>query len=88
MSNIIKMPLPDKIGRGCPKCGRYSMILNIGRAHWAYCDVHRFRWCIGSNLFSSWHEQTEDDWAKNAQFLSRFTDAACWRNRSNGGGVA
>jgi hypothetical protein len=45
---------------GCPFCGRNSGgYINVGRSHWGRCDEHRVKWCIGSNLFSDWQQQTE-----------------------------
>jgi hypothetical protein len=45
----------------CPTCGRNDGYINIGRGHWFYCSKHRVKWYFGSNLFSSWREQTEDE---------------------------
>ncbi len=39
--------------------------INLGRNHWFICDEHRTKWSIGSNLFSSWREETEEDWRRN-----------------------
>jgi hypothetical protein len=45
----------------CPHCHQQDGWLNIGRSHWIYCKAHRVTWCIGSNLFSSWRQQTEEE---------------------------
>lgn len=53
----------------CPKCSEenrdYSKrdvgMYNVGRGHWYYCKPHKLTWCIGSNLFSGWRDQTEDE---------------------------
>jgi hypothetical protein len=58
----------------CPYCGNNDGLLNIGRAHWVFCETHRARWCVGSNLFSSWREQEPSDWEANAARLADFTD--------------
>lgn len=44
---------------GCPECGDTDGYTNVGRGHWFYCNSHRAKWCIGSNLFSSWKDETE-----------------------------
>ncbi len=44
---------------GCPECGDQDGYTNVGRSHWIFCKEHRTKWCVGSNLFSSWHEETE-----------------------------
>jgi hypothetical protein len=51
----------DEYFGGCPECGKTDGYLNTGSAHWFVCDAHRVRWCIGSNLFSSWRDETEDE---------------------------
>ena len=56
MTNIF-----DDYFGGCPKCGASHGIANVGRGHWGYCSEHRAKWSIGSNLFSSWRLQTEDE---------------------------
>jgi hypothetical protein len=45
----------------CPHCHNHDGYINIGSSHWFICDEHKVMWCIGSNLFSSWREETEDE---------------------------
>ena len=45
--------------------------MNIGKDHWKYCEKHGLRWHIGYNVFSSWQNETEDDWARNEEVLIR-----------------
>jgi hypothetical protein len=45
----------------CPVCGRRDGYINIGRGHWFYCRAHKLRWLAGSNLFSDWRHQTEEE---------------------------
>lgn len=59
---------------GCPECGRNDGYLNVGREHWGMCDKHKTKWWIGSNLFSSWKEETEEEWKKNAERLSAYQE--------------
>src|SRR5262245_22452625 len=56
----------------CPHCHRQYGYLNVGRNHWFFCDAHQTCWCIGSNLFSSWHDETKDQWEKNAKKLHGY----------------
>lgn len=55
----------------CPFCSVDDefLILNIERAHIACCTKHMIRWDIGSNLFSSWRNETEEVWTENAKLL-------------------
>lgn len=46
---------------GCPQCGQDDGFINVGRSHWFFCKAHKTSWCIGSNLFSSWREQSEEE---------------------------
>jgi len=60
----------------CPRCdqdnpGEQSM-LNIERDHWYYCDEHKTKWCVGSNLFSVWRQESEADWAFSIAYLDDF----------------
>lgn len=45
----------------CPECGRNDGYLNAGRTHVFFCDEHKTRWTVGSNLFSSWRDETEEE---------------------------
>ena len=43
----------------CPICRKADGCLNIGKGHWLFCVEHKVRWFVGSNLFSSWRDETE-----------------------------
>jgi hypothetical protein len=45
----------------CPHCHDCGGYINVGRSHWFFCDEHKVRWLIGSNLFSCWRYQTEEE---------------------------
>jgi hypothetical protein len=45
----------------CPICRRQDGYLNNGHDHWFKCDTHRTKWCVGSNLFSSWRFMTPEE---------------------------
>ena len=64
--------MTDEYFGGCPLCGSNDGYLNIGREHWFYCDRHKARWLFGSNLFSGWREETEEDWQRNRDRLATF----------------
>jgi hypothetical protein len=49
---------------GCPHCGHHDGIVNVGRGHWLHCAEHKVKWCVGSNLFDSWKDQTEEEQRK------------------------
>lgn len=57
---------------GCPQCGGSTSFLNARWDHWGICENCKLRWRIGSNLFSSWQEEAEADWQRNAEMLSQF----------------
>ena len=60
----------------CPICHRTDGYANAGRSHIFYCVEHRASWCVGSNLLSSWREQTETEQRKiwNEIGLKEFQD--------------
>jgi hypothetical protein len=45
----------------CPTCKKNDGYINVGKGHWFYCEEHRVCWFVGSNLMSSWRDQTEDE---------------------------
>lgn len=56
------------LGVGAPLC------LNIKSGHFMVCDTHRVFWFVGSNLFSSWRDETEEMWQRNAQTLDSYRE--------------
>ena len=56
----------------CPHCAGGDEYLNVGRDHWFICREHKTRWCAGSNLFSSWRDETQAQWDENEQLLKEF----------------
>jgi hypothetical protein len=54
----------------CPICKKTDGYLNIGRNHWFMCLEHRTRWCIGSNLFSSWRDETEAEQRRECEKIA------------------
>ena len=80
MGGIIQFSTPatqkvttDSFFGGCPHCGKGNSYLNVGRDHWCYCPEHKTKWCIGSNPFSGWQEETEEDWKRNEYRLAECT---------------
>jgi hypothetical protein len=59
---------------GCPECWDIDVCLNVGREHWFICHQHRTKWRGGSNVFSSWRHETEDDWTRNAEVLQGYRE--------------
>lgn len=45
----------------CPECGRSNGCINVGKGHWFHCREHKTKWFVGSNLFSSWRQETEEE---------------------------
>lgn len=75
MSNVIPFKpkiTTDEYFGGCPECGKNDGCLNLRRDHWFVCDEHRTAWFVGSNLFSGWREESEDDWKRNAAKLNGY----------------
>lgn len=70
--------LPEGTYSGdCPYCGT-SFYMNVRKSHYGYCSEHKVWWPIGSGLFSSWLEETEEEWERNAQTLSTYAEVKPW----------
>src|SRR4051794_25638716 len=63
----------------CPRCRRSDGYVNVGRHHWIVCDACRTKWYVGSNLFSSWRDETLEVWEENAQLLSGYEEVEPFR---------
>jgi hypothetical protein len=67
----------------CPHCHKHDGFINIGRGHWFYCREHKVKWCAGSNLSSSWRNETEGEQRKIYDELGfgEFKHIAPWHRR-------
>jgi hypothetical protein len=75
--NIVTFPEPgswDDYFGVCPICQRQNGCRSIGRDHWFVCDTHKMKWWVGSNLFSSWRDQTEEELRANMDKLARYRE--------------
>lgn len=62
---------------GCPECPPSKgpdNIYNAGRAHRAACHTHRMSWLLGSNLFSSWRNETEAEQRERFREIEDYED--------------
>ena len=67
----------------CPDCRKQFRqngggYLNVRRHHWGYCQLHKTKWHIGENVFSSWEYESEDDWQCNADLLESAVEVEPW----------
>jgi hypothetical protein len=61
----------------CPYCGKTDGCHSVGRDHWYVCHEHKTKWLIGSNLFSTWRDLTEDERRRNRRIFDEYrTDRA------------
>ena len=67
-------PFVENYFGGCPVCGGTDGFVNDGRDHWFTCQTHSAKWCVGSNLFSGWREETEADWRRNRALLNTLRE--------------
>ena len=58
----------------CPECGRRTGVMNVGKAHWLYCELHLTKWHGGYSLLA--RSTTEDDstWLANAARLRDYRE--------------
>jgi len=52
--------------------GHPTRLFNIGRGHFVACDICRTFIFVGSNLMSSWREETEDIWRANSDSVEGY----------------
>ena len=57
----------------CPVCRKPGVCVNVYKDHWMTCKEHKTRWWAGSNLFSSWLNETVGDWNYNREMLKSYT---------------
>src|SRR5262245_9394249 len=71
-----RKPMQDDTFGLCPICHKTDGCANAGRSHIFYCNEHKTSWCVGSNLFSGWRKQTEEEQRKiwNEIGLEEFQD--------------
>jgi hypothetical protein len=62
---------PDGV---CPTCKRDGLMLNVHKTHWLVCRQHKVKWCVGSNLYSNWQHETEEDWQRNTHELEGYAE--------------
>ena len=67
----------------CPICRETDGYVNIGRGHWFLCTKHKFFWYAGTDLFSSWEDETEQEQRKifDELGLDSFRDITDWGPR-------
>jgi hypothetical protein len=58
----------------CPDCGATNGYINVGGQHWFVCRPHKTRWWAGYNLFSSWQDEGEAVWRRNADLLATYRE--------------
>jgi hypothetical protein len=73
MGEVVNLPEPNPFG-DCPKCGKNDGYVNIQRAHWFVCDEHGVKWFVGTNLFSGWRYESEQDWEHNYALLAGYRE--------------
>lgn len=62
---------------GCPECPQSEgpdNIYNAGRLHCGACHTHRTTWVLGSNLLSSWKDETEDEQRERYREIEGYRD--------------
>ncbi len=59
----------------CPLCLQGgTVMITVGRDHWAICEPDKTRWWVGSNLFSAPQEQTEEQYEAAAARLAPYRE--------------
>jgi hypothetical protein len=74
MSDVVEPRTEANYFGSCLECRRNDGYLNFHTDHWFVCDEHKLRWWGGSNLFSSWRDETEEDWQANGELLMGYRE--------------
>ena len=74
MTDVMEPGQESNYFGSCPECGRAARYLNFHRDHWFVCDEHKVRWWGGSNMFSNWRYETEEDWEANGKLLMGYRE--------------
>ena len=59
----------------CQGCGEKGTWLNVGPDHWCVCVDCELKWPIGTNLVPSWHDESEEQWKRDAKLLAGYSAA-------------
>ena len=58
----------------CPICHSQDGYYNAGRTHRFICHEHKLAWVVGSNLFSSWRGETEEEQRERWREIEDYED--------------
>ena len=64
---------------GCPECPETmgpDNIYNAGKLHRGACHEHHTTWILGSNLFSSWRDETEEQQRTRYREIETYADVS------------
>ena len=61
------------VGNPAQPCGRNDGYINVESDHFIVCEEHPVYWYVGSNLFSDWRDETEEEWQRSRQKLEGRT---------------
>jgi hypothetical protein len=67
---------------GCPEChathGYLNVLGDLGMEHWFFCENHKVRWYVGTDLFSSWRDMPSDALQKQAEQAKALKPVERW----------
>jgi hypothetical protein len=78
IDGIVTLPCMDLHFGSCPHCHKTNGCYSVGRDHWYVCHTHRTNWWVGSNLFSSWRDLSEQHMLANAYMVGGYCDVRPW----------
>ncbi len=72
---VEQQPGVDPYFGRCPLCLQGGTVMvTVGRDHWAICEPDKTRWWVGSNLFSAPQEQTEEEAEAQSAHLAPYRE--------------
>lgn len=75
-ADIIPFPLDRRRVIGCPQCGTYSGLTQVGRLTWASCERHGVRWVVADRRLPEPERLDRRHLCHAVEFLSAFTEVS------------
>ena len=69
---VANFVLGDWFGDVRCRHGHETRLFNIGRGHFVACDDCRTFMFVGSNLMSSWRQESEGLWRRNSESVEGY----------------
>lgn len=67
---------------GCPEChgndGYLNVLGDLGMEHWFFCESHKVRWYVGTDLFCTWRDMPREALQEQAEQAKALRPVEPW----------